>query len=149
MFLKTCRKCFQKGSQNGAKIITSASLDAFKKTLWNRMPEMMQHVRKCLPKWTPKSMKNRWKSTPRHHMAPLGLTMASLVSLWGYPSRKSVPKSTENMLQNTQNFSKNYNVWKHTLENLHRKIDVSWVLTVCWQNRWQKIRARCVLTEGW
>ena len=31
----------------------------------------------------------------------LGLTMATLVSLWGYPSHESVPKSTENMFQNT------------------------------------------------
>ena len=45
-------------SQNEVETLTSACLDASEKTLRKWMLKTMQHVRKCLPKWIPKSLEN-------------------------------------------------------------------------------------------
>ena len=64
------------------------------------MPQTEQHVRKRLPKWTPKSMKNRWKSGSGH-------TCHHWASLWhpwegsgGTPGTKMYQNVKKMLVQN-------------------------------------------------
>ena len=59
---------------------------------------------KTPPKMAPETdQQSMNKNVSGYPMPPLGLTMASLGRLWGYPSLENVPKSTENVFQDTQN----------------------------------------------
>ena len=70
------------------------------KTLRNWMPQTMQHLRKCLPKWIHKSLQNRWKNGSRH-------TCHHWASLWhpregygGTPCTKMHKKLKKTLMQN-------------------------------------------------
>ena len=53
------------------------------------MLKTMQHVRKCLPKWTPKSFKNQWKNTPGHTWHRRGSLLRPREGSGGTPGTKT------------------------------------------------------------